>query len=188
MGSRKKHRNRENEVYGNGGMENNNPLGLDFNTLSSLLGNIDQNQLMSMVQMLGQNGINMDNMGNAFNNMGNNSGFNNGNNNNSNNMNYGNDKNYNSNSNYGNNENLNNEKKSGELDTSTLINKLMGNSNEKSYEAIEQEKKLKEEKESMENDPNIEMLLAIRKIVNKDRVRFIDRVIQLYLKGEFGEF
>ncbi|MGL4875026.1 MAG: hypothetical protein ACRC30_10305 [Clostridium sp.] len=189
MGSRKKHRNRESEFYGNDGGGVNNPLGVDFNSLSSLFGNIDQNQLMSMIQMLGQNGVNMDNFnsgagqntGNAFNSNGN--AFNNMAVNNE----Y--DKQKNTNDKYEGRE------KGEKLDTSTLINKLMGNNtdldfteNEKIYEEVNRQESIKKEKKNIENDPNIEMLLAIRKIVSKERVRFIDKTIQLYINGEFGEF
>ncbi|MGL5649936.1 MAG: hypothetical protein ACRDDY_19055 [Clostridium sp.] len=187
MGSRKKHRNKETNFYNEGQMMNNNPFGMDFNNLNSLFGNIDQNQLMSMIQMLGQNGINMDNMNSMLNN------------NQYNNMNVPNNNFNNKMNDFENkgNTNIREERGNDKLDADVLINKLMGNSTgdfkaerESIYKKINEKENVKHSniEEIEDDDPNIEMLLAMRKIVNKERVRFIDKIIQLYLSGNFGEF
>ena len=69
MGSKRKHRNRNEDDYLEDSQgQINNPFGLDMNSLMGMLGNIDKNKLNNMMNSLNQNGINMDNFNGNINN------------------------------------------------------------------------------------------------------------------------
>lgn len=193
MGSKRRHKNRSDEMYYNENM-NNNPFGIDPNALMGMLGNVDQNKLNNILNTLNQNGINMDNLNldneNSQANYNNrDSNFNDGNNNF-----------------MGNGMPMNNGM--GNINPMMLLNNLMnGRNNNRTNEDKNQnfkdiDNKIKNNVETKNNvtgreknkredidpkDPNIEMLLAVRKIVNEDRVKFIDKTIYLYVNGAFEE-
>ncbi|WP_195972363.1 hypothetical protein [Clostridium thermobutyricum] len=175
MGSKRKHRNRNEDDYledSQGQM--NNPFGLDMNSLMGMLGNIDKNKLNNMMNSLNQNGINMDN--------------------------------FNGNINNGVENNMNNQNNFGNMDPMKLLNNLMNNNinnainnnvnnnaniNNEGFSGVNNENNIKHNEKKDYNvdkdDPNIQMLLSLRKIVSKERIKFIDKAIYLYVNGAFGD-
>ncbi|WP_297629835.1 hypothetical protein [uncultured Clostridium sp.] len=193
MGSKKKHRNRNDEMFYNENM-NNNPFGIDPNALMSMLGNIDQNKLNNIMSSLNQNGINMDNLNFDSNN-------NDGNRNN----NFSENNEFDENNNQMNNNQMNNMFNGmGNINPLVLLNNLMNqqqgnnveenNMNEKSFKDMDnkiknntnEENNTRKRRDINPDDPNIEMLLALKKIVNdEERSNFIDKTIYLYLNGAY---
>lgn len=61
------------------------------------------------------------------------------------------------------------------------------NNNERDNSSHNKKNRNKENITDIQVDENIEMLISIRKIVNYDKVKFIDKVIELYNKGAFED-
>lgn len=137
---------------------NNGPFGINPNQLlSSMFGNIDMNQISSILQSMNTQGFDFNNLnlGNLQNLMGN----------------MGNMGNMGSSGNYG----------AGVEETTTNGQDLNEEDDIKfSNDTIEDIQNNNER-----NDENIQMLRAIRSIVGDERGRFIDRIITMYNNGGF---
>lgn len=174
----------------------NNPFGINPSQLMGMLGNIDMGQIGNILSSMNRDGFDLNNLnlGSMQNTMSGISGSNMMSGMNSSNMMSG----MGMNDNKGaasvqeminNISNLqgNNIKNKGNLD----INNRTENNNSNSK--INNNSKIKRNKENRENindlkiDENIEMLMDIRKIVKPDRIKFIDKVIELYNTGIFEE-
>lgn len=206
-----KHRRREQEPMRNNNTNNannvvnNNPFGIDPMQLMSLLGgNFDMN---SMLQSMNTNGFNLANLEPlakmAGINLGNNGMFNN--------MNQGQCMNQNNNMNgamKGNmngtmNENMNNGFNSDINTNDNISDDIMSVKNEDNNQAFEMEnidnqkndkgKKSSSRKENSKKqdkvnmDDNLKFLISLKTYIHPDRVKLIDKMIELYNKGIFKE-
>lgn len=206
-----KHRRREQEPMRNNNTNNannvvnNNPFGIDPMQLMSLLGgNFDMN---SMLQSMNTNGFNLANLEPlakmAGINLGSNGMFNN--------MNQGQCMNQNNNMNgamKGNmngtmNENMNNGFNSDINTNDNISDDIMSVKNEDNNQAFEMEnidnqkndkgKKSSSRKENSKKqdkvnmDDNLKFLISLKTYIHPDRVKLIDKMIELYNKGIFKE-
>lgn len=195
--SRRRHRNRSENIPNPQQQPNNmnpmgNPMGFNPNQLMDLLGgNFDMGQLASLLAGMGGEGFNM----NSFANLANMFNMNNGA------PNMGNMGNQNGMGNMGNLGGLGNMGGLGNLaglgglgDIGNIISMMgLGNmggnsSNNFSDNSVYNENVNFSEAstdEVTDDDRNMQMMKAMRRIVDPERVKFIDRVIELYEKGKF---
>lgn len=177
-----------------------NPFGINPTQLMGLLGNVDMGKIGNILSSMNKDGFDLNNLnlGSIQNMMSNNKGD--VNNQNLSAMqkmmagmgikdnqggpsiedmikNMGNFQNMQKDMNNGANNNTNlNSKQSNDISR----NKKNRNGNNKKESAIKID-------ENIKVDENIDMLLAIKKIVNYDKAKFIDKIIELYNNGEFEE-
>lgn len=192
--SRRRHRNRSENIPNPQQQPNNmnpmgNPMGFNPNQLMDLLGgNFDMGQLATLLAGMGGEGFNMNSFANMFN-------MNNGA------PNMGNMGNQNGMGNMGNLGGLGNMGGLGNLaglgglgDIGNIISMMgLGNmggnsSNNFSDNSVYNENVNFSEAstdEVTDDDRNMQMMKAMRRIVDPERVKFIDRVIELYEKGKF---
>lgn len=180
--AKKKHRNKnrnEDEVIN---LEN-NPFGLDPNQLMNMMGSLDMNKVNSLLESMNKDGVNLGDPMQMINNI--NNGMSNSQGNmmqNQNSMGSFNPLEIlsqlgNMNNNRMKNSNSFTRKSSNNMNVrkDTSLNKNVSNINRPNGE----------KKKIRIDDENVEMLLAIRKIVNSERVKFIDKVIKKYNEGIF---
>lgn len=171
--SRHKHRSRSSNG-GNNSLNNmSNPLGLNPQMLEMLgLGNIDMGQLSNLFSSMGQEGFNLNSLGSLVGNLG--LGNANMGNNNNNNVIQGNN---------GGNINpmellsslIGDPSKLNNLGLNNIQNAINNNNNYNNYNDYNEE-----------TDSILSMLIAVRSIVDSKRVKFLDRVIELYKNGEIN--
>ena len=145
-----------NNMNNNRATYNNGPFGINPNQLlSSMFGNIDMNQINSLLQSMSKQGFDFNNLnlGNLMGNMGNPMSS---------------DGNINNNSN---NQTNQRSKEKGKI-----------NSNDENLN-----KNMNLDINDERNDENIQMLRAIRTIVNGERGKFIDKIITMYNDGIFDD-
>ena len=179
--SKRRRRRREDRISGqySGNLGNNIPFGINPTQLMSLLGNnIDLNQIGSMLSSMKTDGVDLNN----FNlNQGNN---NQGNNNQYNSMgfDYSPLQSIMSNLGFGN-FNLSNNGSS----TSTYENDISHTENSDTTGTGSYDTEIKEDinEEFFEDDENVQMLVAIKSIVDYKKSIFLDKVIDAYNKGLF---
>ena len=144
--------NNANNTMNNRQTYNNGPFGINPNQLlSSMFGNIDMNQINSLLQSMNTQGFDFNNL-NLGNLMGNMNPMTSSTNQRSNNSNGNKETSY----------------KDQEEETKDINNSIL-------------------EDKINRNDENIQMLKAIRSIVNGERGAFIDKIILMYNDGAFDE-
>lgn len=174
--SKRRRRRREDRISGqySGNLGNSIPFGINPTQLMSLLGNnIDLNQIGSMISSMKTDGVDLNN----FN-------LNQGNNNQQNSMGFDFSPLQNIMSNLGfGNFNLSNNGST----TSTYENDIAHteNSDVTGNESYDTEIKEDINEEFLEEDENVQMLVAIKSIVDYKKSIFIDKVIDAYNKGLF---
>ncbi|MBU3103698.1 hypothetical protein [Clostridium gasigenes] len=152
----------------------NNPFGINPSQLNGMLGNIDMSQIGNILSAMNKDGFDLNNIniGSVKNMM---SGMNGGQNN----------QELSSIqdmiANMGNSQSTQNNIQNQE---STNIKY---NNNERDNGRYNKKSRNKENITDIEVDENLEMLISLRKIVSYDKVKFIDKVIELYHKGLFEE-
>lgn len=181
--SRKRRRERRSDDDMNNNNNNNNndnPMGLNPQLLNMLgANNIDMSKVSQMMAAMNQDGFDINSIGNLLsgkgNQMGNGQGFpgmppefsnianmmGNMNNMNRNNRNFSNN-------------NLNSN-----LDNNNFVNNNMNNNMNNNFKH-----KVKNNSNMMHEDENIEMLLAVKSVVNNQKAKFIDKIIEMYKNGE----
>ncbi|SHI85998.1 hypothetical protein SAMN02745163_00875 [Clostridium cavendishii DSM 21758] len=161
--SRHKHRSREFNGSGNNMMNN---LGINPQMLEMLgLGNIDMNQLSGLFGNMGQEGFNINNLGALAGSFG-----------------------------LGNTNNGSNQSPMGGMNPLDLLGSLLGGDQRNTSSGntggfnsnlnFNQGFTTSNNSYSKESDPNIAMLKAIRSMVNSDRAKFLDKVMEMYQNGE----
>lgn len=147
----------------NNNRQGNNGFGLNPNQLlASMFGNVDMGQINNILQSMNTQGfdfnnLNLGNLQGLMGNMGGNMGGN-------------------QNSNQGNSMNQN---------TTTEGVKNNQNSMSEAQSNKSEEFVGNDYKNNMRNDENIQMLKALRSIVDDERVEFIDKIIEKYNDGDF---
>lgn len=177
---------------GLGGLGGNNNGGqLDMNSLMSMLGGLGGNNM-------GNNNGQNSSMNNMVNNNGQNFNMNNNINPNANNINQGNVQNQQSTPNTNNNSNNSNVNQnasktnkgnntSNPLSMENLAAMLSSFPiNDTKPEANISKNNIVENDKEIDNDPNVVMLNSIKKFVNTERGRFLDKVIDMYKNGEIN--
>ncbi|MGL5378571.1 hypothetical protein [Clostridium sp.] len=182
--SKRRHKHRVDDGNGNNfknNNQNNNPFGINPAQLMSLLGgNMDMSQIGNLLSSMNTDGFDLNNLnlGALQNIMGNNGNQNNGG------VNLG-------NFDMGPLQSMfSGAGGSGGIDFSALQNimggadlsKLNNNSSEKSASSSKGKSK---NKDLDYEDENLEFLMAIRRIVDTDKIDFIDRIIEAYNDGSF---
>ncbi|WP_297424300.1 hypothetical protein [Clostridium sp.] len=178
-----KHKHREqdsarNETNNNMNASRNSniPFGIDPMQLMGLLGgNIDLNNMGNMLASMNTNGFNMGNLSSIAQMMGLNL---------DNNLFQGNVNNQNNdfNKNLYPNFNQNMKEQSNPVNTNPVNSKSAENQN-----ADKNNKKNVVNKNIKDNDVNLEFLMALRNFVHPDRIRFIDKIIEAYKRGELKD-
>jgi hypothetical protein len=180
-----KHKHREqdpvmNDTNANTGNNNRNiPFGIDPMQLMGLLGgNFDMNNIGNMLASMNTNGFNLGNLNSIAQMMGLNLDNNlfQGNINNSSNDN---NKNMYSNTNY----NTSNMTQNVNHNMSNMTSKSTDNSSvdKNNKKSVSSTKNIKE------NDVNLEFLMALRNHVHPDRIKLIDKIIEVYKRGELKD-
>ncbi|MBS5987506.1 hypothetical protein [Clostridium sp.] len=166
--SKRRHRDRSRESNNMGrnqgfGANSNNrfPFGINPQQLFGMLGgNIDMNRLGSMLNSMNMEGFDLNSMNQQMNN----------NNNGNTNMN-------------GNNNNFNFESMMNAMSGMNMMGNHMDNKVNTENISKFDENSYPEEVD----DENIQILLSLRKIVDPNKVQFVDKIIELYNNGAFNE-
>ena len=145
------------------------PFGINPAQLLSMLGNVDMNQINSMLQSMNKNGIDFNNfnLGNLQNMMGNMG-----------------QKSFNGNMNNSPNDNMQHNGEEDELNNNIGSDKKKNKN--KTYYEDKHEQKYKNHIIN-DDDENMELLKYFRNILAPDKVVFIDKIIKLYKEGAFEE-
>lgn len=191
--SKHKHRNREpssenmnninnmNNMRMNG--NNNNPFGIDpFQLMGLFGGNIDMSSIGKILASMNTNGFNLGNLEPLAKLAGFNLGYNwNDNINSVNNMN-----DVNMMNDIGNLDNMNdiNIENNGQFKED--VEDIHVNTNQKK-EFRKKSKNRSQEKNKNSTDENLEFLHNLRKCVHPERIKMIDKIIELYINGEFND-
>lgn len=157
---RRRHKRESNASSENNNMFNNNPFGINPNQLMGLLGgNFDFNQIGNLLSSMNSDGMNLNNF-NLNSNQGNKNQFD-----------------------FMNNFPLNNFNNSvaEDIKENENINSIEDEDDDDEDILIEDE----EDDEFIEEDENIQMLIAIKSIVDSKKANFIERIIEEYSKGTF---
>lgn len=177
---------------------NNNPFGIDPMQLIGLLGgNFDMNNMGNMLASMNTNGFDLNNLGSLAQmvglNLDNNFMQGNNKNNSSNNMNSNVNSNFNPNMNpYPN--NSNNINNNSNMNASNINNKNANNNiknantnNSGKKVDSKNDKKSTNIKNDKKNDDNLQFLMSLRCYVHPDKIKFIDKIIELYNSGVFKD-
>lgn len=156
MSKRKRRHKRENNIIENNNPFNNNPFGINPNQLMGLLGgNFDFNQIGNLLSSMGNEGLNLSNF-NLNNNQGNKNQF-----------------------------DFMNNFPLGNLNSNNIVEEKIINDEKINITDDEEEEIIEEDDEFIEEDENIQMLIAIKSIVDSKKANFIERIIEEYSKGTF---
>ena len=158
MSKRKRRHKRENNIIENNNPFNNNPFGINPNQLMGLLGgNFDFNQIGNLLSSMGNEGLNLSNF-NLNNNQGNKNQF-----------------------------DFMNNFPLGNLNSNNIVEENIANDEKINItdDDDDDDEIIEEDDEFIEEDENIQMLIAIKSIVDSKKANFIERIIEEYSKGTF---
>lgn len=177
---------------------NNNPFGIDPMQLIGLLGgNFDMNNMGNMLASMNTNGFNLNNLGPLAQmvglNLDNNFMQGNNKNNSNNNMNSNVNSNFNPNmnpypnnsNNINNNSNMNTSNINNKNENKNIKNTNTNNSGKKADS--KNDKKSTNIKNDKKNDADLQFLMSLRCYVHPDKIKFIDKIIELYNSGAFKD-
>jgi hypothetical protein len=177
--SKRKHKEQEtirNETNSNTSSRSNTPFGIDPMQLMGLLGgNIDMNNMGSMLASMNTNGFNMGNLNSIAQMMGLNL---------DNNLFQGNMNTPNNDFNKNMFPNINQTQR--EHPNTSSANPMSSKSTE-NQSGDKSTRRHSANKNTSENDANLEFLMALRSYAHPDRIKFIDSIIEAYKRGELKD-